>query len=153
MSKKVIKWSLVIIWMIVIFNFSSQVATVSDNKSLFVIELIKRMGIDLDSILGSIANFIVRKAAHMTEYFVLYLLLFNALYEKYSFKKNCIVSLIIVFLYACSDEFHQLFVQGREGRFRDVLIDTTGGGIGVLITYIVVTLQKNYLRKKKLLIK
>lgn len=142
MSKKILRWSLVIIWMIIIFWFSSQQGTASDEKSLFVIEVIKHIGINLDSILGSIANFMIRKAAHMTEYCILYLLLYNALYEKSTFQKRCLLALSIVFLYACSDEFHQLFVNGREGRFRDVMIDTTGGIIGLMFSYIFVIFKK-----------
>lgn len=39
----------------------------------------------------------------------------------------------LVMLYGCSDEFHQLFVAGRSSRITDVLIDTCGGGIGLLL--------------------
>ncbi len=38
------------------------------------------------------------------------------------------IPLAICFIYACLDEFHQLFVEGRAGLFSDVLID----GIGFL---------------------
>jgi len=41
-----------------------------------------------------------------------------------------------VLLYACSDEFHQLFVIGREGSIKDVILDTSGGMMGMLIVYI-----------------
>ena len=38
-----------------------------------------------------------------------------------------------VFLYACTDEFHQLFVPGRSGNFRDVIIDTSGGVLSAIL--------------------
>ena len=38
-----------------------------------------------------------------------------------------------VFLYACTDEFHQLFVPGRDGNFRDVIIDTSGGTLSAIL--------------------
>ena len=38
------------------------------------------------------------------------------------------------FLYACSDEIHQYFVPGRACMFRDILLDTAGGTVGILIT-------------------
>lgn len=126
-KKIYLKWILVLTWMIVIFLFSSDPAVVSDEKSGFVLEMLNDLGVDLNSSFGELANFIIRKAAHFTEYFILYLLLFNALKDKYSFRKALIMSLTITFLYACSDEVHQIFVPGREGRFRDVLIDTSGG--------------------------
>lgn len=40
--------------------------------------------------------------------------------------------LLLVALYAASDEFHQLFVASREGTVRDMLIDTAGGAAGLL---------------------
>ena len=38
-----------------------------------------------------------------------------------------IYTIIFVFIYACSDEIHQLFIRGRSGEILDVLIDTLGG--------------------------
>ncbi|MBC2582928.1 VanZ family protein [Clostridium sp. DJ247] len=126
MSKRV-KWILVIIWMVIIFWFSNQPAVISDGKSKFVIQLFKLLGLNLDSILGDLANFVVRKIAHFTEYLILYLLVFNATYKKINLKKSLITSILVVFLYACSDEIHQIFVPGRTSRVRDVVIDTFGG--------------------------
>lgn len=135
MNKR-IKWILVIIWMIIIFSYSNQPAVISDEKSRFVIYIFKGLGLNLDSILGSLANFIVRKLAHLTEYFIFYLLLFNLLKEDFSLKKALVFSIVILFLYACSDEIHQLFVPGRTGKIRDVIIDTTGGVIALILCYI-----------------
>ena len=64
---------------------------------------------------------------------ILYFLAFNLLRLYITRKKAYIYSLIIVFGYACSDEFHQLFVEGRSGQFKDVLIDTSGGIFGSLL--------------------
>ena len=47
-------------------------------------------------------------------------------------KKTLFLCLLICFLYACTDEFHQLFRE-RTSSFIDVLIDTSGGLIAVLI--------------------
>lgn len=153
MSKKSFKWLLVIAWLIVIFVFSNQPAVVSDGNSRFVIELFRSLGINLNSLLGNIANFIVRKAAHFTEYLILFLLLYEALREDFSPKKAVLLSIIAVFLYACSDEIHQLFVPGREGRFRDVMIDTSGGAVGLLGVVLIAMYKRSSARKKKELIK
>ena len=40
-------------------------------------------------------------------------------------------SLLLVAVYALSDEFHQLFVPARTGSIYDSLIDTTGGLIAL----------------------
>ena len=53
------------------------------------------------------------------------------------------LAILFVFLYACTDEFHQLFIEGRSGRFRDVLIDTAGG----FLCYIIILIKNK--RKKK----
>lgn len=144
MSKK-IKWILVIIWMVIIFWFSNQPAVISDEKSKFVIHAFKALGLNLDSVLGDLANFIVRKVAHFTEYLILYVLLFNALLEDFNFKKSLMISLFIVFVYACSDEIHQIFIPGRTARIRDVVIDTCGGSFAMLVIYLK---EKNMLKRK-----
>jgi VanZ family protein len=40
-------------------------------------------------------------------------------------------------LYAATDEIHQLFVPGRYGKFHDVLIDSAGVAVGILICYFI----------------
>ena len=45
--------------------------------------------------------------------------------------KLVLLSLLICFLYACSDEIHQLFIVGRSGNAYDVLIDTIGSFFGM----------------------
>ncbi|MBA5852037.1 VanZ family protein [Clostridium sp. cel8] len=134
MNKKV-KWILVLLWLVIIFEFSNQPATISDEKSKYVVYLFSEMGINLNSLFGNFANFIVRKTAHFSEYFVLYILLFNALYDKAKMKKVLLIAIVIVFLYACSDEIHQFFIPGRSPRIRDVFIDTFGGLMALLLNF------------------
>lgn len=131
--KSLFKYLLVLIWMFIIFKFSSDPADVSDSKSGLVIQVLTSLGIDVNSIFGSLANFVVRKAGHFTEYFILSFLLINALRENYNLSKTFKLAILITFLYACSDEFHQLFVSGRSGKFTDVLIDTSGGLLAAAI--------------------
>ena len=144
MKKKHIDWIFVIAWMILIFLFSSQPGKVSTENNKFVIYVFHLLGIDLNSIFGTLSDFIVRKAAHFTEYFILYVLLYRAINTKRNADiKVFIGAILIVFLYACSDEFHQAFVPGRGPAYRDVLVDTCGGLTGLLVTYICVTLKKS----------
>ena len=150
MKKKYIDWILVIGWMMLIFIFSRQVGKVSNENNKFVIYIFNLLGLDLNSILGTLSDFIVRKAGHFTEYFILYVLLYRAINRKKDMGvKVFSYSLLIVFLYACSDEFHQAFVPGRGPAFRDVLIDTCAGLIALLIIYIRVTLKKVLLLRIK----
>lgn len=132
-KRKIIYWILLIVWMIGIFIMSNQPASISDSQSEGVIKVLLSIGIDANSIFGQLANFIVRKCAHFLEYMILAILYFNVA-KLYFDKKIVIISTIVfVFVYACSDEFHQLFVPGREGAFRDVLIDTFGGTSALLL--------------------
>lgn len=148
MKKKQIDWILVIGWMLLIFIFSSQAGEVSNENNKFVIYIFNLLGLDLNSIFGTLSDFIVRKAAHFTEYFILYILLYRAINTKKNASIKVFIGvLLIVFLYACSDELHQAFVPGRGPAFRDVLVDTCGGLTAFLIIYIR-HLQKNIYSKK-----
>lgn len=139
--RRIFKYILVAIWMIVIFKFSSDPGEVSDGKSGIIIEVINNLGIDMRSNLGEVADFIIRKTAHMGEYCILTLLLISAIREDFNLNKTYLLSILVTFLYACSDEIHQTFVPGRCGRFSDVLIDLTGGLIAVLIVKIFIRLK------------
>ena len=50
------------------------------------------------------------------------------------------MSILFSFLYACTDEIHQIFVPGRSAQFRDILIDTLGASFGATITYLAIKL-------------
>ncbi len=73
-------------------------------------------------------DFILRKCAHAGEYLILTLLLKRAFED--TFRPGLIFSVICpastAFLYAVSDEVHQMSVQGRSGNIRDVLFDSLG---------------------------
>ena len=69
------------------------------------------------------------------------MLIYGFYKNHYPIQKIMIYSLIGTFLYACSDEMHQLFIGGRAGQFTDVLIDTCGGCL-TIIFYDVLTKLK-----------
>lgn len=129
--------------MAVIFTFSSQPGDVSEEQSKLVIYVFNLLGLNLNTMLGEFSNFIVRKGAHFTEYFILCMLTYNAIKDDFKIDKTLILSVMVVFLYACSDEFHQSFVPGRGPAFRDVLIDTSGGITAAGFLYVFVTFKKS----------
>lgn len=141
-KRNVINIMLVLTWMSIIFIFSSQDGSESTDKSKIVIYIFNYIGLDLNSILGDTADFVVRKGAHMTEYFILIMLIQRTLNLKYTLNKSLLFALGLTVLYACSDEYHQTFVQGRCGQVKDVLIDTCGALIYVFIR------QCEYINKK-----
>ena len=122
--------------MILIFVFSHQTGSESSGLSSQIVLWIQTY------LHIPITEFIVRKAAHMSEYALLTLTLIYGFYKNhYPIQKIMIYSLIGTFLYACSDEMHQLFIGGRAGQFTDVLIDTCGGCL-TIIFYDVLTKLK-----------
>ena len=133
--RKKICIALAIIWMGVIFYMSNQPASISSIHSGNTINIISKLpiiGNIMDYLTSiNIGEFIVRKCAHMFSYCILAIFLFMSVYED-NIKKAIIIAFLGTFLYACSDEFHQLFIPGRSGEFRDVMIDSTGGIIGIV---------------------
>ena len=99
-----------------------------------------------EEIKNNINSFIVRKGAHMFLFCVLGILFFGSVYNGDNILKSVFIALLLAFLYACSDEYHQTFVVGRTGQFNDVLIDFSGAFIGVLIVSLIV--KFNIFKKK-----
>lgn len=79
---------------------------------------------DLSSGLGA-TDLYLRKLAHMTEFGLLWLLWLRAL----GAPPRVAVAALITIAYSMTDEWHQTFVDGRNGTPVDVLIDTTGVAI------------------------
>jgi VanZ family protein len=73
-------------------------------------------------------SFVVFKTAHLVEYAILYSLWFR-LFTKMEIGRPYLLAFICTVAYAASDEFHQTLVPTREGRVRDVVIDTIGASI------------------------
>ena len=148
---------LLIITFFYIFNFSSQDSEKSGNLSrtitVSVTKNIKKIQ-ELDynkknDVLNTIEK-VIRKLAHFSEYTFLGILLMS-LMSTYNLKQTnkFIISIGIGFLYACSDEFHQLFVPGRTAKFTDVLIDTSGVIAGSILIFIAILIIKKIIVKNK----
>ncbi|WP_288480802.1 VanZ family protein [uncultured Clostridium sp.] len=136
-NKIIFSWILLVIWMIFIFYMSAQPADISNSQSGFVIKLLQSIGIDSSGNNIGLLTTIVRKGAHFSEYAILGLLSYNVMKNYFTKKRARIVAVLIVFFYACSDEFHQLFVSGRAGKITDVIIDTSGGIFSVLVIWMI----------------
>lgn len=150
--KKFIKLLLLITWMFIIFCFSAQDSNESKNTSNQVIiktvEFIKQEQLSEPEKENIIEKFIlpVRKSAHFFSYFILGILITMLLKDYYNITiTTFIYALIFCFIYACTDEIHQLFVPGRAGQFLDVLIDTTGAIISISLYHILHKMIKKYI--------
>lgn len=123
-----------LLWMVVIFMLSHQSASISSGQSGVFVEQLRHIAPSVDQ---QLLTFLVRKGAHIFAYFVLGILTFNALWRvdlsKFKFNYPVGLSIIVCALYAVSDEFHQLFVSGRSGEIRDIIIDSCAATFGVFM--------------------
>jgi VanZ family protein len=131
-----------LVWMGVIFDFSSKTADESSAESNAVGMFIGKTLIpgfeewpeEKQQIFAEDWDYVIRKAAHMTEYAILGFLLLGAWMGKRSgsYKGRAIRAFAVAAIYAASDEIHQYFVPGRACRLYDVGFDSTGALIGIL---------------------
>jgi len=143
---------LAIVWMCVIFAFSAQTkeesSVVSESFSYRMVSSTRFFfHLDMsDERVREIANTIegaVRKAAHMTEYGILSVLLFLWIGQwEVSLLRRGGTAFGAAAVYAASDEIHQLFVAGRSGRFSDVCIDSAGAFLGIVVFVLFVKLVR-----------
>ena len=157
MNKKIIiKLILVILWMSVIFIFSSQngmdSSKLSQGITYRVVELIKGKyypedknchGIDEDGHITSsydiavMSRELLMNHRAITNYTTIWMdSLRNGESELVSTNKLILYTIIICMLYAITDELHQGFISGRAARVFDVFIDTCGSTLSTSIMYI-----------------
>ena len=130
------KYLLLFTWMVLIFLLSNEVANVSSGRSTVIVTaVINTLHIGTAE---SIITFITRKAAHIFMYFILGLLIHNVIKEyKLTAKRTVFLSIVSALTYASFDEIHQLFVAGRSGELRDIIIDTTASALGIGLFYLI----------------
>jgi len=88
-------------------------------------------------------EFFIRKAAHLFVFFVLGALAWLVSTRVWRSKRiAAIVAAFFVFLYACLDEIHQHYTNGRSPLVEDVLLDTCGGILGIVTCIIVFRMKK-----------
>ncbi len=127
-----------ILWMIFIFSASSGRFSAS-NTSKFIRPLLLFIFPDMSEESLIFAHFIIRKLAHLVEYAVLALLAARAFRDssrQFLRRHRFLSSLLVVAVYALSDEYHQSFNPSRTGSIYDSLIDITGGLLALLLLVI-----------------
>ena len=136
--KKTISILLLIIWMSIIFYFSHQDATDSSSLSNGFISNIYSFITGKEATLEVLEkySYIVRKLAHFGVYFILGLISFNVMYQ-FKVKYKYIFAFLIGFLYSVSDEIHQIFIPGRAGQIKDILIDSSGTLLAIFLCYLI----------------
>jgi VanZ family protein len=143
-------WLPVLLWMMLIFTASADTKSYQHSSTLFE-PLLHWLFPQMSQEHVELIHHLFRKCGHLSEYAVLALLLWRAIHRTQ--KKNpqqpdapqpgaggwkwdeAGLALAVVFLYAASDEFHQIFVPSRTPLISDVLIDTAGGTLGLLLLW------------------
>lgn len=121
----------VLLWMGVIFAASTRLGR-PENSEKIIDPILQWLGVvQVDQ-----THIVVRKLGHVAEYFVFALLLayFFLSSSRQSLHRWWFAfALLGAFAYACTDEFHQLFVRERNGSIRDVMIDTASAAVALLL--------------------
>ena len=137
-------WLPVCVWMVVIFTASADSKSYQHSSTLFeplLHWLFPRMP---ESQVAEIHH-LFRKCGHLTEYAILALLVWRAIHHSVKNQNRSWqwdeagLALAIVFLYAATDEFHQIFVPTRTPLISDVLIDTSGGAVALIALWLLKT--------------
>jgi VanZ family protein len=142
-------WLPVLIWMALIFSASSDSHSY-DHSSRLIAPLLHWLFPQMPATRVDAIVYFVRKCAHLTEYAVLALLLWRAVRRPVKNDSRPWIwpeaglALAIVFLYAASDEFHQIFVPTRTAQVSDVFIDTAGGAASLLALWIIGRWRKHW---------
>lgn len=161
--KYIAAWIPAIFIMIIIFRFSASVADDSSKTSIsllgVVIDVVEQFT-DKNIVTGSknyeFIHYIVRKTGHFLEYMALgctLVLPFAITFIKspairFQNIKILLCSEIFSAFYACTDEFHQLFVEGRDGNIVDVGIDSIGALVGICVGFVLLWIIQ-HIRKRK----
>ena len=145
---RIITLIFLIYWMSLIFFMSSQTAVesnaTSSGLSQWLFSLISPKFNELSVVeqkaIISEFSFFVRKTAHFIMYAVLGVLSFLSLitYKNIPYIYRTVFSVLICILYAIGDEIHQLFISGRSGEIRDILLDSSGSFLAILLCFILV---------------
>jgi hypothetical protein len=109
-------WLPVILWALLIFHFSSGTVPVASTVYW--------------------QDFAVKKTGHVLLFGALSILIYRALrINRIARKDAAILAVVLATFYGATDEYHQMFTQGRESRVRDIFIDGGGATLVILAAY------------------
>ena len=155
--KKTIFAVLLVFWMGFIFFMSCENAEKSSNTSgqtirvvLSVVPEFEKQPEEVKVNIIEKLQFIVRKSAHFIGYMILGILASGLILQYENINKKYPLAFLICVIYAISDEIHQLFVPGRAGQVRDVLIDSAGSFLGIILVMAFVKILIKFNKKHKI---
>jgi VanZ family protein len=127
-------WLPAIVWACVISILSTDTFS-SEHTSRFIIPALHWLFPHAGAGTLELLHAVIRKSAHLTEYFILGLLLYRALRggDRGWKLKWALWAIVIAAAYASLDEFHQSFVPSRTASPWDALIDTIGASAAQIV--------------------
>ncbi len=114
------EWIPVLVWGAVIFTLSTS-AFSAVNTSRIIDPMLRWLIPGISAASVDVVHMLVRKAAHFTEYGILFWLLIRG-----PMAQRPYLALMLCVVYALTDEGHQVFVPGRTASLYDVALDSTG---------------------------
>jgi VanZ family protein len=134
-------WLPAIIWMLLIFSFSSDAQSYR-HSSIYFEPLLRWLFPGMSQQTIEMLHHGFRKCCHATEYAILACLIWRAIRKPVKCDPRpwrwpeAGLALAVVFAYAAGDELHQAFVPARTAEVSDVLLDTCGGAIALLLLWL-----------------
>jgi VanZ family protein len=130
-------WIPVALWILAIFTFSTDSFS-AQKTSGFILSTLRFLFPSLSDDELHFWHIVCRKAAHVTEYFVLGLLSWRAFRGGSSLVGGSVPFAVatLVLAVALIDEFHQSFVSSRTGALGDVGYDFAGGVIALILVQV-----------------
>jgi len=129
-------WLPLLVWLGVIFFGSTDLMS-AEHTSRFIVPFLRWLKSDISIETLASIHFVIRKCTHLSEYAILALLLLRASIYVINFKRSMPTLYVCVwvtcFLVAITDEFHQTFVVSRSACATDILIDSAGAILGLLV--------------------
>jgi VanZ family protein len=129
-------WLPLLTWVGVIFFGSTDLMS-AEHTSRFIAPFLRWLKPDISAETLAWIHFILRKCAHVGEYAILGLLLLRAATVMTNFKRSIPILYVSVsglcLFVAATDEFHQTFVASRGASATDIMIDSGGAILGLLI--------------------
>ncbi len=155
-------WILTVGWIILLFYLSNENGITSTERSNAAVRFIESIFGE-----GAVTDIVVRKVAHVVEYSILTVLSFcavrftNRISVVKSYAESPVkiiksdnemyiaISMWLSLLTAVVDEYHQLFVDGRDGSMKDVVIDSIGIVIVLIIIRIIFSIHLRFIGSKE----
>ena len=135
--KKIILWTIIIVYTLWIFHNSAQTGKVSANLSQTLSYRIYDYLQFLHFIPFQLFHTLIRKFAHFSEYALLGILVSTVSSHTIQERQQKMVIILWMILVPILDEGIQCFTPGRSAELRDCIIDMCGFGFGFLITYLI----------------